>query len=59
MAVPKKKTSKGRRDRRRAQHGIKAVVLDACPQCGAARRPHHMCPTCKTYGGREIEPLRA
>jgi large subunit ribosomal protein L32 len=59
MAVPKKKTSKARRDRRRAQHGIEAVGLSVCPQCKKPHRPHRMCPTCKTYKGREIEPLSA
>jgi large subunit ribosomal protein L32 len=57
MAVPKRKTSKSRRDLRRHQHGITMVPIAGCPNCGAPRRPHHMCPTCKTYKGREIEPL--
>ena len=59
MAVPKKKTSKSRRDRRRAQHGIAAVGLNVCPQCNSPRRPHRVCPTCGTYKGREIEPQTA
>jgi large subunit ribosomal protein L32 len=59
MAVPKKKTSKSRRDKRRAQHGIEAPRVNVCPQCGQPKRPHRVCPTCKTYKGREIEPLRA
>jgi large subunit ribosomal protein L32 len=59
MAVPKKKTSKSRRDRRRAQHGISAVGLNTCPQCRSPRRPHRVCPTCGTYKGREVEPIEA
>jgi large subunit ribosomal protein L32 len=58
MAVPKKKTSKSRRDKRRAQHRISAPRLTTCPNCGSPTRPHRMCPTCKTYRGRDIEPLR-
>ena len=58
MAVPKKKTSKARRDKRRAQHGIEAPRVNMCPTCHQPKRPHHVCPTCKTYRGREIEPLR-
>jgi large subunit ribosomal protein L32 len=57
MAVPKKKTSKARRDKRRAQHGISAPRVTICPNCGAPTRAHHVCPTCKTYRGRDVEPL--
>jgi large subunit ribosomal protein L32 len=58
MAVPKRKTSKARRDKRRAQHGIQAPRLSVCPHCHQPKRSHEMCPNCKTYRGREIEPLR-
>jgi large subunit ribosomal protein L32 len=58
MAVPKKKTSKSRRDKRRATHRLQAPRVNTCPQCGRPKQPHRMCPNCKTYGGREIEPLR-
>ena len=58
MAVPKKKTSKARRDKRRATHAIGAPRVNVCPRCGQPKRPHYMCPTCKTYHDREVEPLR-
>ena len=58
MAVPKKKTSKSRRDKRRATHRLEAPRVNTCPQCGRPKQPHRMCPNCKTYAGREIEPLR-
>ena len=58
MAVPKKKTSKARRDKRRAQHKIESPRLNVCPQCGQPKRPHRLCGTCGTYRGREVEPLR-
>ena len=58
MAVPKRKTSKARRDKRRATHRIEAAVTNACPNCHAPKLPHRVCPNCKTYNGREIEPLR-
>lgn len=58
MAVPKRKTSKSRRDKRRAQHGIDAPRPNVCPTCGSPKQPHRMCPSCKTYRGREIQPLR-
>jgi len=59
MAVPKRKTSKSRRDKRRATHSIDAPRLAVCPRCGQPTRPHRMCPTCQTYRGREIETLRS
>ena len=39
MAVPKRKTSKARRDKRRAQHGIEAPRVNVCPNCGSPKRP--------------------
>ena len=59
MPVPKKKTSKSRRDKRRYQGVPQAIAVVVCPQCGSPTRAHHMCPTCNTYKGREIEPLEA
>ena len=58
MAVPKRKTSKARRDKRRATHALEAPRVNICPQCGQPKRAHRVCPTCGTYKGREIEPLR-
>ncbi|MDX6450929.1 MAG: large subunit ribosomal protein [Gaiellaceae bacterium] len=57
MAVPKRKTSKARRDQRRATHKLEAPRVNTCPQCGAPKRAHRICPTCGTYRGREVEPL--
>jgi large subunit ribosomal protein L32 len=59
MAVPKRKTSKSRRDKRRATHRLEAPRVNLCSQCGQPKAPHRMCPTCKTYKGREVEPFRA
>ena len=55
MAVPKKKTSKARRDRRRANHDrMDAPAYSACRECGSPTRPHQVCPTCGTYRGRQV-----
>jgi large subunit ribosomal protein L32 len=58
MAVPKRKTSKSRRDKRRAQHGITIPHVQVCPTCKQPKRTHRVCPNCKTYKGRDVEPLR-
>jgi large subunit ribosomal protein L32 len=54
MAVPKKRTSSARRDKRRATHRKRAPRLNECPQCHSPRLPHRVCPTCGTYAGREV-----
>ena len=54
MAVPKKRTSSTRRDKRRAQHKAAKARLNSCPRCHSPRLPHRVCPTCGTYQGREV-----
>ena len=52
--LPKRKISKGRRDRRRANDGLKAAQLVQCSNCGEMRLPHTVCPNCGHYKGREV-----
>ena len=55
MPNPKRKHTPSRRDSRRAQNWkIEAVGLTKCPQCGAAKQPHRMCPSCGFYNGELI-----
>ena len=54
MAVPKRKKSKSKRDKRRTHQKVSAPNLTSCPQCGDARLPHHACPSCGTYKGRTV-----
>lgn len=54
MAVPKKKVSKSRRDMRRAHHALKSSAYVECKNCGEQTRPHHVCPSCGHYDGREV-----
>jgi large subunit ribosomal protein L32 len=51
---PKRKLSKGRRDRRRAHDSIEAPNLVQCSNCGEMRLPHSVCPKCGHYKGREV-----
>jgi len=54
MAVPKRKKSKSRRNKRRTHQKIAGPNLTTCPQCGDARLPHHACAGCGTYKGRTV-----
>ena len=54
MAVPKRKTSKSRRDMRRTHKKTAAISITTCAQCGEPKRPHHLCMSCGTYKGRTV-----
>jgi large subunit ribosomal protein L32 len=54
MAVPKRKTSKSKRDKRRSHHGLATPATSTCAQCGAPKAPHRVCASCGTYKGRRI-----
>jgi len=59
MAVPKRKTSKGKMGARRGSHKRKIAAVKACPQCGAPHQPHRACPSCGTYRGRQVLTVEA
>lgn len=52
--LPKRKLSKGRRDRRRAHHALRTPHIVPCNNCGEMHLPHHVCPNCGFYRGREV-----
>jgi large subunit ribosomal protein L32 len=54
MANPKRKTSKSRRDQRRAHDALKRPGASLCPECGEIKLPHRACRSCGTYRGREV-----
>jgi len=57
MAVPKRKTSRWRRDQRRAQNffsKVKPLSLSLCSNCGEFILPHRVCPYCGHYKGKEV-----
>lgn len=53
MAVPKRKTSKARRDSRRAHIKLSAPSISNCPQCHKPRLAHRVCKECGYYDGRK------
>jgi large subunit ribosomal protein L32 len=54
MAVPKRKVSKARRDKRRAHQGLSAASVSYCPQCNEPKLPHRVCPHCGMYNGKQV-----
>ena len=54
MATPKRKTSKARRDSRRANWKISAPGIVECPKCKQAKLAHRVCKNCGFYGDKEI-----
>lgn len=55
MAVPKRKTSKARRDKRRSSvWKLSAPSLVKCSHCGDYTVPHKVCANCGFYDGKEV-----
>ena len=53
MAVPKRRTSHSRQGMRRSHHHKKPVQIPYCCRCEQPVLPHHVCPNCGYYQGRE------
>lgn len=54
MAVPKKKTTRGKTNKRRVHISLKPVNLIVCPQCNRLKKSHVVCLSCGFYKGREV-----
>jgi large subunit ribosomal protein L32 len=55
MAVPKRKTSKARRDKRRSNvWKLEPPSMVKCSKCGEYVLSHRVCKACGHYDGREI-----
>ena len=59
MAVPKRKTSKARRDKRRANWKLTLPGMVKCPQCQEYKLPHRVCMSCGSYDGKEVIKVEA
>ncbi len=55
MAVPARKHSKARRDKRRNNvWKLPMPALAVCPNCGEYKAPHRVCANCGMYNGRQV-----
>ena len=58
-ALPKRKIARARRGKRRAHLGLNPPRVEDCPQCHSPKLPHHVCPTCGSYAGREVVKIES
>ena len=55
MAVPKRKVSNARRDKRRSNvWKLTAPSFVKCAQCGELTLPHKVCKSCGYYKGKAV-----
>ena len=55
MAVPKRRTSTARKNKRRSSvWKMSAPTLVKCANCGAYTVPHKVCSECGYYNGKEV-----
>ncbi len=55
MAVPKRRTTRSKRNIRRANHDkVVAPNLIPCANCGEPMVPHRACASCGFYKGKDV-----
>ena len=54
MAVPKRRTSKTRKNKRRSYMRLSMPGMVECPNCGEAKLAHRVCKECGSYKGEEV-----
>ncbi|MCD6427105.1 MAG: 50S ribosomal protein L32 [Caldisericaceae bacterium] len=54
MANPKKKTTKSKKGMRQWKEKKTPPTLVECPHCHHLILPHHVCPYCGYYDGRQV-----
>ncbi len=53
-ALPKQRISRAHQGNRRRHHFIPMINLVPCSTCRELKRPHHVCPNCGQYRGRQV-----
>jgi large subunit ribosomal protein L32 len=54
MPMPKRKTSKSRKNKRRTHWNLNEKNLEECSRCHEMKLPHRACPECGYYNGKEV-----
>jgi len=58
VAVPKRRTSKSKRNMRRASRKVSAPHLVPCPQCHELKPNHRVCLNCGHYKDKEAVKVK-
>lgn len=59
MATPKKRTSSSKTRMRRSHIKLAEINYGKCDNCGSFKLPHHICPSCGFYAGRQVLAVKS
>ena len=54
MALPKRRHSHSRKNKRRSHHALKVEGLSVCPKCKEPKLPHRVCKNCGYYNDQQV-----
>jgi len=54
MAVPFRRTSKTRKNKRRTHYKLAVPGMVKCPECGKMKLSHRICKECGSYKGQDV-----
>ena len=54
MAVPKRRHTSARRDKKRANWKVSAPATTECPQCSEMKLSHRVCNKCGYYDKKQV-----
>ncbi|SDC34652.1 50S ribosomal protein L32 [Shouchella lonarensis] len=54
MAVPFRRTSKTRKNKRRTHYKLEVPGMVKCPDCGEYKLSHRVCGECGSYKGENV-----
>lgn len=58
MAVPKRRTSKTRKRKRRTHQKLDLPAMNVCSNCGEIKLNHRVCKSCGFYDGRQVKKIK-
>jgi len=58
VALPKRKFSKSRRDKKRTHKKLSLPAMCTCSHCNQVKSPHIVCPHCGYYNGKKVVEIK-